>query len=306
MAKFLIITADDLGISLATNRAIDRAHRKGLVTSASLMANMRAFDDAVERTVRPNPGLGVGVHLCLTSGRPVLAAADVPMLVDAEGRFRHGFFGLLRLIRSRQRREALEQIAGELRAQAERLAASGIRIDHVDSHRHVHLIPGILEVAREIAIEHRAALRIPSERFALTAQLLPLAPRRILSGGLLKRAVLARLARRRSRLGCEPMSADHYFGVLDSGRMTQSAWMSIARLIRAGVTEVNIHPSLAPLAGDAPDCCDADLRFLRSPLRAAELEAITDPLLREELARREISLVRFADVIARPLHAAAS
>ena len=106
MAKYLIINADDLGLSVATNLAIRRAFREGVVTSASLMANMPALDHAIEHVIHGSPHLGVGVHLCLTSGRPVLAG-QVPLLVDEEGCFRHGFSGLLRLVCGRRRDEAL-------------------------------------------------------------------------------------------------------------------------------------------------------------------------------------------------------
>ena len=110
----VVITADDLGIALETNAAVEVAHREGILTSASLMANMPAFADAVAIAHR-NPQLGIGVHLVLTSGRPVLPPQRVPLLVDARGRFRHGYASLSRLLLGSQR-EAGVRDGGEAQA----------------------------------------------------------------------------------------------------------------------------------------------------------------------------------------------
>ena len=102
VAKYVVVNADDLGITRSTNLAIRQAFREGIVTSASLMANMTAFQHALDHVVYQNPGLGIGIHLCLTSGKPVLPPAQVPLLVDRQGHFCRGFLGLYRLVRSRQ------------------------------------------------------------------------------------------------------------------------------------------------------------------------------------------------------------
>lgn len=112
----LIVTADDLGISVGTNQAIQEGHRKGVLTSTSVLVTMPAFIDAVESVFPGNPALGVGLHLNLTSGPAALGKADIPLLVDEHGHFLHSFFGLYRMLLSRHRRQTLEQIRVELQA----------------------------------------------------------------------------------------------------------------------------------------------------------------------------------------------
>ena len=129
MTKHLILNADDLGISVPVNLAIGRAFRDGIVTSASLMTNMPALRHAVEEVIRPNPGLGIGVHFCVTSGPPVLpqtpgrGKGDCPLLPGTVplcppgGCFRRGFVGLSRLLHSTRRQAALDEIRAEWAAQ---------------------------------------------------------------------------------------------------------------------------------------------------------------------------------------------
>jgi len=299
--KYLIVNADDLGLSVSKNLAVGRAFREGLVTSTSLMANMPALPHALEHVIRPNPELAVGIHLCLTSGRPVVPAWEVPLLVDARGCFRRGFLGLLRLLHSRQRGEALRQIERELGAQAECIRACGIEIDHVDSHHHVHMLPDIFPLAAAIARRHHAAIRMADERWGLLRlRLAGLVPC-LLGGGPLKKVLLSRLAKA-ARRSEGVLCADHYAGVLFSGRMTRSVLWRLVQQLPDGITEINVHPGQADddYFGRSLCCSRADQRDLRSPYRAAELTALLDPSLREHLARLDVALVRFGDVLPRP------
>ena len=294
--KSLIVNADDLGIARSTNLAIRDGHCRGLVTSASLMANMPAFEHAVEHVARPYPQLGVGIHLCLTSGRPVSAASEVPLLVGGDGRFRHGFFGLFRLLRSRQREDALAQMAGELHAQASQIDDCGLPVDHLDGHQHVHVLPGVFQEAVEIARARRLAVRLPDQRLRISRRDLARLPGRLVRGGLLKKAVLSRFTRRLLPQAVGTRRADHYFGILDTGKMTRSAWRCIVASLREGVPEVNLHPGYPDQLDSPLPCSRADLRALRSANRAAELQAVLDPSLRAELADLGVRLTRFADL----------
>ena len=135
----LIITADDFGRHPAINEAVERAHREGVLTAASLMMGEAHVAEAVA-VARRNPRLRVGLHLVLTEGRAVLPPTRIPDLVDAQGRFpddamaRDGvrFFFLPRVRR---------QLAAEIRAQFEAFKATGLQLDHVNAHRHFHLHP---------------------------------------------------------------------------------------------------------------------------------------------------------------------
>lgn len=295
MTKQLIINADDLAMSVATNLAILEAHRRGVVTSASLMGNMPAFEHAVEQVLRPNPRLGAGIHLCLTSGPAVLTARGAPLLVNGDGQFRHGFLGLIRLLRSRHGDDALAQIAQEWQAQAARIDACGIPVDHLDSHHHVHVIPELFPVAAEIARRRGLAVRLPDEALRISWADLRTLPRQVMRGNVLKKMLLSRFARQARRAGADLLHADHYFGLLDSGAMTRAAWRSILASLREGVTEVNLHPGHPDRLESTVQCSRQDLRAITSPNRAAELQAVVDAALREELARRGVRLARFAD-----------
>lgn len=295
MPKYLIVNADDLGISVSTNLAIGRAHAEGLATSASLMANMPAARHAVQRVVRPHPRLGIGVHLCLTSGRPVLDPGEVPLLVGPDGSFRHGFLGLLRLVCGGRRGEALAQIERELTAQAERVDALGVAIDHVDGHQHVHMIPAIFPLALGLARQRRAVLRLADEPLGLPGRRAVRLARSLAGAGLLKWLVLSRMARTiRSRA---PLSgAVNYFGVLEAGRMTLEPLRAVARSLPEGVSEINVHPGSPASLDEVLEASPADRRFHRRPERAAELEALLAPALRAELDAAGVRLVRFCDV----------
>jgi len=323
VTKYLIVNADDLGISVPVNLAIRQASRSGIVTSASLLANMPAFRHAVEEVVRPDPRLGVGVHLCLTSGCPVLPPQSVPLLGDtASGRFRHGFLGVWRLVCSRRREEALRQIGQELAAQAERVESFGIRPDHLDGHQHVHAIPGVFDLVVRLARARNAAIRMASERFRLRER----GPTGLLeclaNGGIFKDLVLARFAIANRRKWPGLMTAEHYFGILDTGRMTADRLRNLLRALPEGVSEVTVHPGLShdlgmplqgkdpgfqddtspcesrPISGTevSPECSRQDRRFLRRRQAAEELAALVDPSVRRELVEQRIRLVRFADV----------
>jgi chitin disaccharide deacetylase len=294
--KRLILNADDMGISVPTNLAIERAFRQGALGSASLMANMGAARHACQEVLRRNPALGVGLHLCLTSGRPVLSSAEVPLLAGKNGLFRHGFFGLLRLVHSARRAEALKQIADEWAAQAQRLDNLGVRIDHLDSHQHVHIIPGIFAVAARMAERRGIAIRISDERFSWSGR----AGRRlgdaIARGGLAKKLILSRFAAANRRDGLAPRSADHYYGVVHTGRMNLARLLEIVRRLPEGTTEISLHPGTGIWSGAAEECSREDRKFLNHPDRAAEFDALLSPIFRDELTDQKIELARFRDV----------
>lgn len=297
MAKFLIVNADDLGISVPTNLAIGRAFRQGIVTSASLMANMPAVEHAVERIIRLNPGLGVGVHFCLTSGRPVMAPEYLPLLVNAEGCFRHGFLGLLRLVRSSHRQEALDQIGREFAAQVARIEKLGVEVDHVDGHQHVHMIPEIFSLAAPLAESRHAAIRIADEPLGPVRDWPMRLVRSVTNAGIVKKLLLSRLARSIRREHSQmPVAGTGFFGVLETGRMTARTIQRIARGLPEGISEIALHPGSAIWPEDPLACSAEDRRFLSRPGRAAELAAVLDPAVRKQLQDLRIALVRFRDV----------
>ncbi len=166
--KEVIINADDLGASKATNKAIAYAYRHGVLTSASCVAAMPAYEDALAHVIRPNPELGVGMHLTVTEGKAILDAADIPLLVDAHGRFRNSFFDIW--MKLKKNKDILKQIYWEMDAQCYQLHTDGIRIDHIDGHHHIHMIPSIFQIVAEIAKKYDChVIRLTDEPLYLSA-----------------------------------------------------------------------------------------------------------------------------------------
>jgi len=287
----LVINADDLGICRGVNEAVIQAHREGVLTSASLMATGAAFDHAVEHVAGDNPELGIGAHVCLTSGRSVLPPRNVPDLVGSEGMFRHGFVSLLRLLR-KPSAGVLEQVEQEVTAQLEKIRRAGIVIDHVNSHRHVHMIPQLFEiVCRQAERYGRPAIRMSNEPWSIR----PL--RRVTTGigGFLgnvpKNAILRSLATpNRSLLP----TAERTYGILGSGLMDDSELSARIAGLPTGVSELLTHPACfveETLEGMAP----ADRDFVTSPNRQCELQALLSPAVCAGIESAGVQLTSFRD-----------
>ena len=221
----LIITADDFGLHPRVNEAVERAHCEGLLTAASLMVGAHAAADAVARA-RRLPSLRVGLHLVLADGRASLNVSQIPDLVNQEGRFgdamvRDGirFFFLPRV------RAQLER---EIRAQFEAFAATGLPLDHVNTHKHFHLHPTVLSLVLKVGREFGMhAMRLPRETDA------PI--------GLRPWITLVK-----ARLDYHGIvHNDQVIGIMQSGQMDEEAWMKALERLPNGVTEIYSHPAIA-------------------------------------------------------------
>jgi predicted glycoside hydrolase/deacetylase ChbG (UPF0249 family) len=149
MPPRLIINADDFGLTPGINRAVVELHRAGAITSATLMANGPAFDDAVARA-RANPALGVGCHLVFTGGMPISHPEAIPTLLGADGKtFRPSLIDFAQAAL----RGAIDpnDIAVEAQAQIQKLQRAGIDVTHIDTHKHTHLLPVIARTVFHIA-----------------------------------------------------------------------------------------------------------------------------------------------------------
>ena len=234
----LIVNADDLGLTAGVNRAIFELHAAGLVTSASLMARAAAASQAMAMA-RATPSLGVGCHVVLVDGEPVLPPAQIPSLVDLRsGQFLPTLTAfLLRLFTGRIRAAEVE---AETAAQLSRLLREGLRLTHIDTHKHVHVFPQVLrpvlQAARAAgirAVRHpfepewavRAAARAPLSRVAEITALRRLAPR--------SRRIL-------QELGFS--TTDGTIAMAGTGTLDAQALRSLLRLIPGGTWELVTHP----------------------------------------------------------------
>ena len=157
----LIVNADDFGLTRGVNRAIVELHQAGVLTSTTLMAKAIATDEAIELAER-NPTLGVGCHVVLVDGSPELEAAQLPGLADQQtGEFHPKLGGFLKRLLT-GRIPAIE-IEREAAAQIAKLQAKGIKLTHVDAHKHTHMFPAVLRPLLRAA--KKAGIRVVRNPF---------------------------------------------------------------------------------------------------------------------------------------------
>lgn len=291
--RAVIVNADDLGFSRGTNLAILRAHTEGLVTSTSLAVSGPAADHAVEEVIRRSPRLGTGLHLVLTSGMAISPPTTVGHLVRPDGRFRHGFVGLARLLSGRHRDAALGQIRREFEAQWSRARSWGLRLDHLDSHRHVHMLPALWPTTVDLA----ARAHIPTVRRSVERPSWRTDGTTWLAGWVgtpaFKRLLLLACARRHRDASPNPVRVV-FRGLVRSGCMFAPALRRALVQTEDAVVEIVSHPGLSMLTADeAAVLAPEDRRFLRSSKRIRELEALLSPDLRSDAARDGVPLMTF-------------
>lgn len=270
--KRLIVTADDFGLSEAVNEAVETAHRDGILTATSLMVGESAARDAVARA-RRLPSLGVGLHLVVVDGLSVLPPAEVPALVDKEGRFRNclACAGFVYFFHPAARR----QLACEIRAQFLAFKATGLALDHVNAHHHMHLHPTVfgllIGIGREFGLR---AVRLPCEPLIMRG--------RINWSRLLLTPWLALMRWRIGRAGL--VCNETIFGLSESGEMDTHALLDTLRQLPDGVTEVFLHPAMGA-DGSVSGYCNQE-----------EHAALTSPECAAVISDHGIKLIAFLDL----------
>ena len=284
MRRRLIVTVDDFGLSIPVNEAIERGHREGIVTAASLMVAEPAAADAIERA-RSNPSLAVGLHVVVVAGRPLLPPERVPDLVERDGMFsselaRAGvkyFFS----------RRAQRQLEDEIRAQFEAYRATGLLLDHVNAQCHYHLHPTVLSTILSVAHDYgRPPIRIPAEPFLASWS----ATHRDLRGRLSHALFLSpflQLMKLRLR-AAHVRYNDHVFGYNDTGHMTQERVMAFLAALPAGTTEMYFHAATRRWPGIARD--------LQSYQLEEEFAALVSPSVAEAVRAQAIERIAFRDL----------
>jgi hopanoid biosynthesis associated protein HpnK len=284
----LLINADDFGLTSGVNRAIGEAHRRGVVTSATLMANGAAFDDAL-RVAQSTPRLSIGCHVVLVDGSPVLPASQVSDLINQRNgkHFRQSLskFALL----AGSGRVAPEQLEAEVAAQIRKLQSAGIAVSHLDSHKHTHLFPNVLRpLLRAAEACGIRAIRNPFGPIAFA--LVSKRPR------LWKRygevTLLSGLADkfRRAVQQAGMITPDGTLGIVATGALDLQLFRFMIENLPDGTWEFVCHPGYN----------DAELQSMRTRLRASreqELQILTSPATRELLAGNGIELISYRDLV---------
>jgi predicted glycoside hydrolase/deacetylase ChbG (UPF0249 family) len=286
--RILITNADDMGYTRGVNQAIAQCFAAGMLRSSTLMANGAAFDDAIA-LARNSEDLDVGVHLVLTELPPVSSQGKICGLVD-EGGYLPGTVGelMLSLLAGRINKEALRQ---ELSSQITKVLDHGVQPSHLDTHKHVHVVPQILEVVVELARKFSIPwVRNPFDEtpFFRLARLVDSKNTAFFCIQQLK-ARLARVTRAsfwgRIR-GSSVRAPDHFFGTSLTGIWNEAAMIEFLKELPPGMTEWMIHPGN----------CDEELRRMDTRLleqRENEKNLLISQELREQLTKRNIILSSF-------------
>ncbi len=271
-ARRLVVNADDFGLSHSVNEAVIRAHREGILTTASLMVNETGFSEAV-KLAKENPKLGVGLHLTLLHGHSALPHDKIPGLVNAHGEFSNSPVGtgMKYFFDS----DLLEQLRAEIHAQFEKFRSTGLILDHVNGHLHLHLHPVIFKIlmddSEKLGIRH----------FRLTRDCLARS-RRISNGYLFYRvshAAIFEWLSSRTRETLRQKNIKHIqitFGLLQDGRVDESYILKLLPELPPGDSELYSHPSLD--------------KFKH------EFDALISPGVREQIHKLDIKLIRYQDL----------
>jgi hopanoid biosynthesis associated protein HpnK len=262
--RTVVVTGDDFGASRGVNRAVVEAFDRGVLTHASLLVGGEAAPEAFA-LARARPGLAVGLHLAVLDARSVLKPAEIPRLVDGNGRFPRNAFaaGLLYQFSRAARRE----LRREIRAQLERFIESGLPLSHVDGHHHMHLHPVVLRILIDLAPTFGISfLRLPAEELGQALALDPRNP----AGKALWSAIFWVLRRHGERtLGRAGIGfADRVYGLLATGRVTETYLLRLLSRIRTDRVEIYCHPAVAIPGEPSPDARaggEAELTALLSP-----------------------------------------
>lgn len=273
----LVITADDFGASPEVNEAVEQAHRKGVLSAASLMVSGAAAEDAVARA-KTMPSLRVGLHLVLVEGKPVLPPRLVPDLVDGSGHFRTDMARAGAAMFFRPKVKA--QLAAEMEAQFDAFAATGLPLDHVNAHKHFHLHPTIAGLMVKMAkVRGVKGARVPLEPQGILARIEPMRPSPVVA---LTTPFARALRARFRRAGIA--APDQVFGLAWSGAMTASRLQGLIAHLPDGLSEIYLHPAMGNYPGAAPGYSYRE-----------EFAALTDPQIAAQIAAHHIRLGGFCD-----------
>ena len=268
----LIVNADDFGLSRSVNQAVIRAHREGILTSASLMVNEPGFDEAV-KLAKENPKLGIGLHLTLLHGHSTLPRERIPGLVNSQGEFSNGpvSAGMKYFLDEDLR----EQLRSEIHAQFEKFRTTGLPLDHVNGHLHLHLHPIIFKILME------DSEKLGIRHFRLTRDCLARSEK-MSSGHLfykVSHAVIYEWLSNRAREPLRQKNIKHAqitFGLLKNGCVDEEYLLKLLPELPSGDSEVYSHPSLDTFKH--------------------EFDALISLRVREQIQKLGIKLIRYQDL----------
>ncbi len=282
--KQLIVTGDDFGLSIPVNEAVSQAHQKGILTSTSLMVAAPEVDDAVARA-KDLPDLHVGLHLVLSNGRSCLPNSDIPDLVSADGEFSNKLVssGIKMFFNT----SIKQQMKDEIRAQFEAFKATGLHLDHVNAHNHMHLHPTVFDAIIEIGKDYGMdAVRVPDEKPLKV--LIDSRKEKILRfiSWLLLKPFTSRMKKRLVENNIKFNT--HVFGFHHTGHMNLDTLVRILPNLEDGLSEIYLHPATG--SWDNMDPAAKDYEF------EAEYKALIHPRIKRIIEKFSIELTSFSEL----------
>ena len=274
-AIVLIVNADDFGLARGVNLGVAEACDRGILRSASLLAG-GAFAEDAARVALERPALGVGIHLALTQVRPVLPPSKIPALMSGRDLFPAGPREIVaRLIGGKIPQS---EILAEFSAQMDKALDLGLRITHLDSHQHLHLLPKVRDAFMEIARKYKIAkMRLPRLGGPVRSY-----------GEWLKAVAIAAHSRLYARTFDGMIYSGKFWGLAASGDMNRERLLSILRALGPGTHELMTHP--AAFDQSMHDSWHWDYHW------EDELSALTDPNVLALVKSRSITLANFIDL----------
>lgn len=282
MDKRVIINADDFGLSEAVNKAVAQAHTEGVLTSATIMANMPAAGEAV-KIARRLPTLGVGVHLNLSEGSPLSKDSSVACLLNSNGEFTLSPFKLAVLsIAGHKIRNAIRT---ELSAQIQWLLDNGLTPTHLDSHYHIHTLPTIFPIVCDLA----RRFEIPAVRYTFEPGDLCRMPWPLPAERGRQSAARARIMAKINRIqDSRFLKTDALLGIAHKGKIDVSFFKAVTLYSSAQTAEVMTHPGLADTTGPEETKLQHQQRL--------ELEALCSERTKQHFNDAKIKLIHYANL----------
>lgn len=282
----IIVCADDFGLTREVNEAVEIAATDGILTVASLMVGEAATEDAVERAYRL-PQLGVGLHIVLVDGTPLSPPASIPDLVGPDGRF--SIDQAQQGVRFFFKRGVRDQLATEIRAQFEAFRATGLALDHVNCHKHMHLHPTVAALIIEIGRDYgMTAMRVPMEppdRIGAAER-----TAKPVGFGIRAQNIWSSVLRKQARKAGLAVN-DWMFGLVWSGMMTERRVAQLIPYLPDGVSEIYFHPATS--RGPVLSQLMPEYRHVE------EFEALTSFALRRQIEDLGIERITYRDVMPR-------
>ncbi len=272
-----IFNADDFGISEGVNQAIVTAHTKGALNSTSLMVTMARTEEAVKLS-KQMPNLSIGLHANLTNEQAVLPHKDIPLLIDENGRFKNGFVALA-LLSVLHPKELKRQAKAEIKAQIDKAVGLGVSLSHLDSHRHIHMIPSIFKACLELKAQYAIPrLRFINENPLRTIQTTP-TKEWLSDGGLIKSLVLSACAVA-DKLLFGFRANTYFYSIVNTCKISRDKLRNITVPKGYLAVEVMLHPGMPEVDRAHPEEIFDD--NILSPWRTKELETLLDKTIEQE------------------------